>query len=132
MFVFIKFHQVQSHGDAAALAAFDAACTKLNEVVLDAYQTEDVAKVFEWMDARSILANQGVMHKLYQSFVEDVLHQKKDMPIFLTTNTKRADEALRRVAELEKKVSQLISNPERDEEALKGLLSFSSSLLLTC
>lgn len=77
------------------------------------------------MNARAQQAKQGMLHKLYQSFVDDVLQQRRDMPhVSLTASTKRADESLRKAAELEVRVSQNISNQERTEEldtALKGL-----------
>lgn len=87
-------------------------------------ETEDISKVFEWMEARAELARHGVLRKLYHSFVDDVLQQRKDMPVSLTASTKRADDALRKAAELEVRVSQIIENPERDEETLKGSLNF--------
>jgi hypothetical protein len=74
------------------------------------------------MNARAQQAKQGMLHKLYQSFVDDVLQQRRDMPhVSLTVSTKRADESLRKVAELEVRVSKNISCTERTDETEKEL-----------
>lgn len=54
--------------------------------------------------------------------MDDVLQQRRDMPhVSLTVSTKRADESLRKVAELEVRVNQNVSNPERTEQIEKEL-----------
>lgn len=74
------------------------------------------------MNERAQQAKQGVLHKLYQSFVDDVLQQRREMPhVSLTVSTKRADESLRKVTELEVRVRQNISNSDRTEELEKEL-----------
>ena len=74
------------------------------------------------MNARALQAKQGVLHKLYQSFVDDVLQQRRDMPhVSLTVSTKRADESLRKVAEMEVRVRQNIGQTDRTEETEKEL-----------
>lgn len=79
------------------------------------------------MSARASQAKIGVLHKLYQTFVDDVLQQRRDIPhVSLTASTKRADESLRRAAEFETRVSQNISITDRTEEnekALQGLFA---------
>lgn len=88
------------------------------------------------MHARASQAKLGTLHKLYQTFVDDVLQQRRDIPhVSLTFSTKRADEALRKAAELEVRVGQNINNPDRTEEsekALQGLWLLFLMLFLEC
>ncbi len=118
----IYFFQLEKLGDISNKQTLDYAFEKVMEHVQSDTETADVNKIYSWMETRKGQGRHEVMKKLYQSIVEDVLHQRREMPISLPASTKRADDALRKATEMEAKVNRITLDPERDEEALKGIV----------